>query len=327
MRPGNYGAKMVSGNEPVTYEYPNPGPLPVREREILLGVSTDVGAARDPTERARWIGIVNGSASVGWVIGPYFGGLLYDRFGYLVPFLVSALLAAGALMLAIVLIPESRVRPAPQLHLVEVRDRSSLRLLFKPVVITILIIAFGSVFAYAFIEPQMMFYAYDDLGWTSSQLGLAMSMFGLTVMLGELGLGQLSDRLGRKPVLLVGLVLFSAQFLGLILFREFAWITLSFTIAGLGNALYDTALCALILDVSPAGNTAGLLGLRTTAASLGSLLGPALVVLVVPLTGPQVVFLIAAILVFLLVLTCGLALHSPERIEKTTPFSQAAVEQ
>lgn len=140
--------------------------------------------------------------------------------------------------------------------------------------IIILLIAFGSVFAYAFIEPQMMFYAYDDLKWSSAELGLAMSMFGLTVMAGELGLGQLSDRLGRKPVLLVGLVLFSAQFVGLILFREFTWIALSFTLAGLGNALYDTSLCALILDVSPSGHTASLMGMRTTAASLGNLLGP-----------------------------------------------------
>lgn len=294
---------------------------------LIPAMMSSVGDLAAENQRARWIGIVNGSASVGWVIGPYFGGLLYDQFGYFLPFAVSVLLAAGALILAIFLIPESRAQPAGRPQPALARDRNSPSWLLRPVMIIILLIAFGSVFAYAFIEPQMMFYAYDDLKWSSAQLGLAMSMFGLTVMVGELGLGQLSDRLGRKPVLLVGLVLFSAQFVGLILFREFAWIALSFTLAGLGNALFDTSLCALILDVSPAGHTASLMGMRTTAASLGSLLGPGLVVLVAPLTSPQVVFLTAAVLVAVLVFVCGLALHPPARLEKSSSFSSAAVEQ
>lgn len=293
---------------------------------LIPAMMSSVGDLAVENQRARWVGILNGSASVGWVIGPYFGGLLYDMYGYFLPFAVSVLLAAGALILAVFLIPESRARHAGLPHRAIIRSRTMLSVLFRPVMIILLFIAFGTVFAYAFIEPQMMFYVYDNLGWSSAQLGLAMSMFGLTVMAGELGLGQLSDRLGRKPVLMVGLVLFSAQFMGLILFREFAWITLSFTLAGLGNALYDTALCAWILDVSPTGHAASLMGMRTTAASLGSLLGPVLVVLLAPLTSPQVVFLIAAILVALLVLVAVLTLHPPVSVEKTSPFFNAAVE-
>jgi MFS family permease len=81
-----------------------------------------------------------------------------------------------------------------------------------------MLITFGVMFAWAFIEPQFMFYAYDDLSWTSSQLGLVMSAYGVAFMLGEFALGQLSDRLGRKPALVLGLTLFSAQFVGLAIF-------------------------------------------------------------------------------------------------------------
>ena len=96
-------------------------------------------------------------------------------------------------------------------------------------------------FAWAFIEPQFMFYAYDGLGWTSSQLGLTMSTYGLACMVGEFALAQISDRLGRKPVLVVGLGLFSAQFIGLVIFRDANWIMASFILAGLVNALFDPA--------------------------------------------------------------------------------------
>ena len=134
-------------------------------------------------------------------------------------------------------------------------------------------------------------------------------------MIGEFTLGQLSDRLGRKPVLVLGLALLSAQFVGLFTFRDATWIVVSFILAGLGNALYDPALCALILDITPAEHKAGMMGLKGTAGSLGNMLGPGLVVLFTPFTSPQVVFLMAAVLVVMLALACGLALHIPQNIE------------
>ena len=177
-----------------------------------------------------------------------------------------------------------------------------------------MLITFGVMFAWAFIEPQFMFYVYGNLSWTSSQLGLVMSAYGVAFMIGEFTLGQLSDRLGRKPVLVLGLALFSAQFLGLVIFREAAWIVASFILSGLGNALYDPALSALILDITPPEHSASMMGLKGTAGSLGNLLGPALVVMFASLLCPQAVFLLAAILVGIMTLLVGLALRQPKSL-------------
>ena len=68
------------------------------------------------------------------------------------------------------------------------------------------------------------------------------------------------------------------------------------------------------------------MGLKSTAGSLGNLLGPALVVLFAPFVSPQVVFLIAAALVFMLTLAAGLVLRLPKAIEVAQHFSNAAVE-
>jgi DHA1 family tetracycline resistance protein-like MFS transporter len=277
---------------------------------LTPAVMSSVGDLAPEDRRGQWIGIVNGGASAGWIFGPLLGGLLYDNYGHVVPFAASIAMAACALLIAIMWIPETHVPLAnagdePRLNLNTILQALS----FRPVFFVLLTITFGVTFAWAFIEPQFMFYAYESLSWTSAQLGLVMSAYGVAFTAGEFVLGRLSDRLGRKPVLILGLALFSSQFVGLVAFQEAAWIGVSFILAGLGNALFDPALSATILDLAPPEQTASLIGFKSTAGSLGSLLGPALVVLVTPFAGPQVVFLMSATLVFVLTLTAALALR------------------
>jgi MFS family permease len=153
-----------------------------------------------------------------------------------------------------------------------------------------------------------------------------MSAYGVAFLIGEFTLGQLRDRFGRKPVLVLGMALFSAQFIGLVIFRDMTLIVLSFTLAGLGNALYDPALSALILDITPTENTTGMMGLKSAAGSLGNLIGPALLVLVTPIVRPQIVFLIATVLVLMLTLASVLLLNTPKTIEDTPKLSKVAIE-
>ena len=292
---------------------------------LIPAITSMVGDLAPEDRRGQWIGIVNGGASAGWIVGPLLGGFLFDRFGYVVPFAASVGMALGALLVALFWIPETRVAAALPGHLPAPWKFGWQSLAARPAFMLLLVIIFGVLFAWAFIEPQFMFYAYDDLAWTSSQLGLVMSTYGLAFMFGEFFLGSLSDRLGRKPVLVLGLALFSAQFIGLVVVRDATWIGVSFLIAGLGNALYDPALSAIVLDITPPENTAGMMGLKSTAGSLGNLLGPALVVLVTPFVSAQVVFLMAAGLVAVLVIASGLILRIPPEIGAPGPTSRAMV--
>lgn len=281
---------------------------------LIPAITSIVGDQAPEDRRGQWIGIVNGGASVGWIVGPLLGGILYDRFGYVVPFTISIAMGLGALLLALFSINETYT-PSLERSQLALTGRSKWQAFpTRPTFLLLMLITFGVLFAWAFIEPRFMFYAYDDLHWTSSRLGMVMSTYGVTFMLGEFALGRLSDRIGRKPVLVLGLALFSAQFIGLVLFRDATWIILAFSLAGLGNALYDPALSALILDITPREQTARMLGFKGAAGSLGNLFGPALLVLFTPLVTPQTVFLIAAVLVCALVLASGLILHIPANI-------------
>jgi DHA1 family tetracycline resistance protein-like MFS transporter len=292
---------------------------------LLPAMTSIVGDLAPENRRAQWIGIVTGGASAGWIVGPLLGGLLYDRFGYVVPFAASITMAVGALLLAVFLIHETYTPAAHPSHPHSAWTHALQALPARPTSFLLMLITFGVMFAWAFIEPQFMFYAYDDLAWTSSRLGLVMSTYGLACMFGQFALGQLSDRLGRKPVLVLGLALFSAQFIGLVIFRDATWLVVSFILAGLGNGLFDPALSAHILDITPPEHTARIMGLKATAGSLGSMLGPALVVLFTPFVGPQVVFLVASALVIALTLVSAFALRVPQRSKVRPHVSNAAV--
>lgn len=282
---------------------------------LIPAMTSIVGDLATEHRRAQWIGILTGGASVGWIAGPVLGGLLYDSYGYVVPFAASIAMEVGALLLALFLIPETH---APSVHHGDTRSAWRLGLTWLPTLpayYLLMLISFGVMFAWAFIEPPFMFYAYDDLAWTASRLGFVMSTYGLACMFGEFALGQLSDRLGRKPVLVLGLALFSAQFIGLVIFREAAWLAVSFVLAGLGNGLFDPALSAHLLDITPPEHTARSLGFKATAGSLGNVLGPALVVLMAPSISPKGVFLMASSLVIALALAAAFGLRVARRNE------------
>lgn len=286
---------------------------------LIPAVMGIVGDITPEDRRAQAIGIVNGGASFGWIAGPLIGGALYDRWGYTVPFGLAVAAALLTLAFAARVVPETRppvkrptantpgeARASWTARLAAMRQLPAGALMSFAVLGAV---TFSVMFAWAFIEPRLMFYVYDDLGWSSSQLGLAMSLYGLTVMLGEFGLGRLSDWFGRKPVLVLGLALFAAQFAGLVFSGQFGWIVAGFAVAGLGNALFDPALSALFLDLAPAEHKGRVMGLKSTLSSVGHMTGPALVVVLTPLLRAQGIFLISLALIGFIAVLAGLGLH------------------
>jgi MFS transporter, DHA1 family, multidrug resistance protein len=288
----------------------------------LFPAMTGIVAELAPIQRrAQWIGIVSGGASLGWIAGPILGGVLYDHWGYRVALIVSIVIALVTFATAFFTVPETHKNPGQRVGNAGQKEgafkfgdlKSSFlgvrKTLPKPLsaFIILLWIYFAVMFAWAFIEPRFMFFAYDDLGWNSSMLGLVMSTYGVAMALGEFGLSQLSDRVGRKPVILLGLVLFSAQFIGLAFFHNYILIAAAFVVAGLGNALFDPALSASIMDIARSKHQSALFGIKSTAGSLGNILGPALIVLFTSSLKAQGIFLIALGVVLL---TALLALSS-----------------
>lgn len=277
--------------------------------------------------RARWIGILMGGYSAGLIFGPVIGGLLYDAWGFAAPFTISAGMGALALIAALLVVPETRTAAVRRREQLQQRweatrtnrsdhtQESLLASLPKPlsVFLALLAVDFSGTFAFTFVEPQMVFYVYEQLGWSTAQFGLVVAAYGVAMFMGQTTLGQLSDRIGRRPVIVLGILLNATLYAGLAFLTNFAVIIVTSAVAGLGAALIAPALSASLFDITAEKHRSRVMGLKNAALSLGGVLGPLLVVFAAQVTTPRGVFIMAGALVLLSSLVALLLLRAPQR--------------
>ena len=138
----------------------------------------------------------------------------------------------------------------------------------------IFLVVFIDILGVTIILPLLPFYS-QTLGASAFEVGLLVSVYGLCQLIAGPVLGQLSDRVGRKPVLLVSQFGTFAGFL-LLAFSGSLWLVfLSRIIDGLtaGNIVVAQAY---ISDVTEPKNRSRAFGIVGASFGLGFLIGPAI---------------------------------------------------
>lgn len=132
-------------------------------------------------------------------------------------------------------------------------------------------------------------------------------------------MGSLSDRFGRRPVILLSNFGLGLDYILMALAPDLRWLFIGRVISGITSASAPTAM-AYITDVTPAEKRAGAYGLIGTAFGLGFILGPAIGGLLGQF-GPRLPFWCAA--AFSLANACYGTLVLPESLpaDKRSPFS------
>ncbi len=140
-----------------------------------------------------------------------------------------------------------------------------------------------------------------------------MGGYGLAMMLGQVFLGQVSDRFGRKPVIVAGTALNLLLYPGMAFIGDFWTLFGVSVLAGLGMALLSPALSALYLDITQPQYRSRILGIKGSVLSLGGVLGPLLVAVAARFLTPQEIFLSAAGLMVISILAAIFLLREPEK--------------
>jgi len=104
--------------------------------------------------------------------------------------------------------------------------------------------------------------------------GLLLSAFGLMQFLFAPVLGSLSDRYGRRPVLLLSLLFSTVDYLIQATAPSLPWLFVGRVLAGITSASF-TAASAYVADISPPEKRAQNFGLIGAAFGIGFILGPA----------------------------------------------------
>jgi len=107
-------------------------------------------------------------------------------------------------------------------------------------------------------------------------LGLAMAAYAIPILAASIPVGHLADRLGRRPILLGGLLLTGAGSVLIAVSTALAPLLLGRAVQGVGATLSWVAALALVSDLARPGRKGEALGFAFAANSLGAVGGPAL---------------------------------------------------
>jgi len=160
-------------------------------------------------------------------------------------------------------------------------------------------VAFASYFATSLRVPVVPLFA-DELGATTTEVGLINSSLLLMSGILALPLGLLGDRWGRKRIINLGLVTSACGSLLMYWSRtplELIGISLIF---GVGLAMIGPSLMAQVADISPATHLGRSYGWYTTSIYSAMSLGPAAGGVLAQALGYRPVFLAVALALFLL---------------------------
>jgi DHA1 family tetracycline resistance protein-like MFS transporter len=161
----------------------------------------------------------------------------------------------------------------------------------------------------------------DDLGAASHYFGVLVSLYAAMQFLFAPVLGGLSDRFGRRPVILMSLFGAAASYLLSGLAPALWWLFAGRVISGITGASFSAA-GAYVADVTPPAKRAASFGLIGAVFGLGFILGPALGG-VLGEVGLRVPYFVAAGLNFVNMLYGFFVLPESLKPENRRPYSWA----
>ena len=130
-------------------------------------------------------------------------------------------------------------------------------------------------FGHGLYFPFSSIYFHNVLGIPLSLVGVGLAVFAGASVLSGLVAGPLTDRYGRKPVMLAALAGSSASFFAFSLVGGFAgYLVVSAGHGFVGWAMFEASRNAMVADVTPQGMRSRAFGLVRVGGNVGWALGP-----------------------------------------------------
>jgi len=229
-------------------------------------------AATEKETRGGSMGVYSSMRMVGFAIGPLLGGYLHVHFGFDTAFVVgAATIFLGMLLVQMwVREPETAVSSDAPVKF-QVFDRE---------LWTVGMIGLGLATFIMAADFSMMTTLENEfnqrLTQTAVGFGLAFSALMVSRLIFQIPLGRWSDRIGRKPLIIGGMILLAPSTLLLGLAATTLQLTGYRLVQGLASAAVAAPAFALAADISHKGGEGRQLSVITAGFGLGIALGPLL---------------------------------------------------
>lgn len=257
------------------------------------------------TEKGKNMGILNTSISLGWALGSFFSGLIEELFGFALSFYVGCSFAVLAAVITLIFLKETKKGIVKDRSVREIMNALKRRIipgccgeeityLKKNGLNWLFTSIFTRYFAYwgVLALVTVFFATLVPVVWVGILIGINNGLQAVTMA----PIGKLSDKIGRKPIIHLGLLGTSAV---LILYAIangiyillIAQVLLSFAFAGI-----FTGQSAFVADVAPEFKHNEIMGFLSFILGLASLLGSLIAGILAELLGLRIMFMILATL-------------------------------
>ena len=139
-------------------------------------------------------------------------------------------------------------------------------------------------------------YAVGPIGADERGAGIAFGAFTITALLLRPYAGRLTDRLGRRPLMVAGALLAGVLTLGFLVTSSITTVIAVRLVSGVAEAAFFVAGFAMLADLAPPGRQGEALSLNSIALYLGVALGPLVAERIIDLSGYPAAFWVAAAL-------------------------------
>lgn len=153
----------------------------------------------DDKERGNAMGIALGGLALGVLIGPPFGGIMYEFVGKSAPFLILSILALGDGCLQLFMLQ-------PSVSVAEAEAPSLKALVMDPYIL----VASGAItfanMGIAMLEPSLPIWMMDNMDASRWEQGVTFLPASISYLIGTNLFGPLGHQIGRWRAALIGLV-------------------------------------------------------------------------------------------------------------------------
>ena len=278
-------------------------------RSALFGPGRGYISTNAPVLRkATFMAIIAVMMSASGSIGALPSGFLADNLGFHIVFLVSC---GTSLMAGIVVIIGLR-----QTHPLKVQTITAgspsfgnlpsavQKVSYRPFATQCLVTALhflGMGIRMSFL-PLL---ATQVVGVSATEVGVLFTTYGVTVMLMSIPMGMLADRIGKKPLMTLGLMISGIAMAGMAFSQNYAWLMFFVITSGLGVAAFSPAALGMISgSVSPKRQSTAMGIYGAFGENIGIIAGSSVGGFIWSAWGPQHAFLTGTVASALGVVIC-----------------------
>jgi MFS family permease len=273
---------------------------------IFGTVASAAIAERYTGDRAARLSTYSSVTIVGRSIAPFLGGTLISLASFNAVYIacaISGVLALGAGLL----LRDHEPQPATKLELPHFWASLATVLRDRGIMLVSLVEA-AQYLVFGAIEAFLTLFA-ASLGIPAWQIGVILGVQLVGIVFVKPLMGRVSDRVGRKQVIIPGLLVGAASVVLLPFAPSFIGLSVLSLVFGIGFATVTSSTAALVADLTRNGRYGSSMGVLRTVMDVGQSIGPVLTGFMVGVAGYGSAFTLLAAILVLAALVLGLLLR------------------